>query len=263
MSLLEDWRTWLYEVKGNNKTTVSKALSVLRTFYRKAQKEGVIPRDEYIFDHITIERGNREKDLPSAAELEKLIGLWEEWKGNLSTVVSTSRWQSLAYFLAAYYMGGMRFQDVAHLTWDHLKGWPGPNARVKYKMGKTEDVTALPVVPALREILELFDDRRGKHERVFPIFDDRDVSTPEEELRSRNRANSLVNKHLRKISKQLEITRVTMHMARNLSAWRYYQATNDIYQVKKMMGHESVDQTRDYLRGFGDDIDDSFRDAFG
>jgi hypothetical protein len=52
-------------------------------------------------------------------------------------------------------------------------------------------------------------------------------------------------------------------MSRNLSAWQYYQNTGDIYQVMQMMGHASVDQTRDYLRGFGADLDDSFWDAFG
>lgn len=263
VTLMEDWRTWLYEEKGNAQNTVAKALSVFRTFYRRGQKEDVIPRDEYIWDHITIEREKTEKDLPTAAEMESLIDLWEGWKENLGGHPSPNKWRALAYFLTAYYAGGMRFQDVAHFKWDHLAGWPGSGTRIKYKMGKTGDVTALPVVPALEEILEVFDDRRGEYERVFPILDDRDISTEVKELKARNRANSLANKYLRKIADQLDISHLSFHMSRNLSAWQFYQNTGDIYQVMQMMGHSSVDQTRDYLRGFGADIDDSFRDAFG
>jgi len=264
VSLIEDWREWLADTKGNNQTTRAKALSVLRTFYRKARKEGVLSKDEYIFDDITISRGKSEKELPSPGELQKMINLWDEWQGKLSSLPGTNRWRTLAYFLAAYYMGGMRFQDVAHLKWNHLNGWPGPTAKVRYKMGKTEDVTALPIVPKLREILEVFDNRRqdGK-EHIFPIFDGHDISAPKEEFRSRRTENARANKYLGKICDQLEITRVSFHVARNLSAWKYYQSTGDIYQVQQMMGHESVDQTRDYLKGFGADIDDSFRDAFG
>lgn len=261
VSLLEDWRTWMYEEKDNAKNTVAKALSVLRTFYRRAQKQGIIPRDEYVWDHITIEREEAEKDLPTAGEMESLIDLWEDWKENPPP--STNRWKTLAYFLTAYYAGGMRFQDVAHLKWEHIPGWPGERAQVKYKMGKTGDVTALPVVPALREILELFDDRHGNKEHVFPILDGKDVSTEAKEFKERQRANALANKYLRQIAEQLDISHLSFHMSRNLSAWQYYQSTGDIYQVMQMMGHASVDQTRDYLRGFGADLDDSFRDAFG
>jgi integrase len=237
-------------------------LSVFRTFYRRAQKEGIIPRDEYIWDHITIEREESEKDLPTANEMESLVELWETWKEDLDSHPSPNRWKTLAYFLTAYYAGGMRFQDVAHLSWDHIPGWPGKRARVRYKMGKTGDVTALPVVPALREILNIFDDRRGEYDRVFPILDGRDVSTEAKEFKERQRANALANKYLRQIADHLDISHLSFHMARNLSAWQYYQNTDDIYQVMQMMGHASVDQTRDYLRGFGADLDDSFRDAF-
>jgi len=263
VTLIEDWRTWLYDEKGNAQNTVAKALSVFRTFYRRGQKEGVIPRDKYIWDHITIEREESEKDLPTAAEMESLVELWEEWKRDLDSHSSTNKWRALAYFLTAYYAGGMRFQDVAHLTWDHIPGWPGQGARIKYKMGKSGDVTALPVVPSLRDILEIFDERRGEHERVFPIMDGRDISTEAKEFEARNRANALANRYLRQIADQLDISHLSFHMSRNLSAWQYYQNTEDIYQVMQMMGHASVDQTRDYLRGFGADIDDSFRDAFG
>lgn len=263
VSLVGEWETWLYQERDNSKNTVAKALRVLRTFYRQAQREGLIPRDEYIWDHITIEKEDTEKDLPTAAEMESLIELWEEWKEDLGSHPKPNQWRTLAYFLTAYYAGGMRFGDVIHLEWDHIPGWPGPGAKVKYKMDKTSDVAALPVVPNLRGILELFDDRRGEHDRVFPILDGRDLSTPESRNAAKKRANALANKYLRQIADKLDISHLSFHMSRNLSAWQFYQNTGDIYQVMQMMGHSSVDQTRDYLRGFGADIDDSFRDAFG
>ena len=136
--------------------------------------------------------------------MESIIELWDEWREDLESHPKPNQWRTLAYFLTAYYAGGMRFGDVAFMEWDHIPGWPGPGARVKYKMGKTGDVTALPVVPKLREILELFDDRREEHERVFPIMDNRDISTPEARNNAKKRANALTNKYLRQIADQLD-----------------------------------------------------------
>jgi len=261
--LVRDWKTWLYEVKKNKPNTVGKALRVLRTFYRKAQSEGVIPRGEYIWDDIQIDNEPVKKQLPDGADLEKLQALWETWKGELPSHPKPNQWRSLAYFLTAFYAGGMRFGDVANLRWEHLPGWPGPDARIRYKMQKTSDVAALPVVPKLREIIELFDDRRGEQGRVFPILDRYDLSTEESAHEAKKRANALVNKYLGEIAGQLEMASLSFHMSRNLSAYHYYQHTGDIYEVMQMLGHSSLEQTRDYLRGFGVDIGDSFSAAFG
>lgn len=260
VSLLNEWKTWLYEVKENSPNTVGKALRVLRTFYRKAQSEGIIDRQQYPWDDITIDSEDVEKELPTLNELDDLLDLWDEWKSDLDN----SQWKALAYFLTSYYAGGMRFGDVAWLRWDeHLPGWPGPNARIKYKMEKTSGVTALPVVDGLREILEIFDDRRGDKDRVFPIMDGRDTSTDAAANQSKKSANSLVNKKLRKISDRLDIEHLSFHMSRNLAAYKYYKSCGDIRKTSKMLGHASIEQTEQYLKGFGVDLDDSFEAAFG
>ena len=101
--------------KDNSKNTVAKALRVLKTFYRKGQKEGIISRDEYIWNHIPINREEGEKDLPSAVEMEALVNLWDEWKTDSESHPKPNQWRTLAYFLNAYYAGGMRFGDVAFL----------------------------------------------------------------------------------------------------------------------------------------------------
>jgi integrase len=261
--LVRNWKTWLYQEKKNKANTVGKALRVLRTFYRKAQSEGIIPREEYIWDDITIDKAKVKKSLPDMEDLEKLRTLWETWRGDLENHSKPNQWHALAYFLTAFYAGGMRFGDVANLRWEHLPGWPGPRAMIRYKMQKTDDVAALPIVPKLREIIELFDRRRGEKERVFPILDKYDLSTGQDAHEAKKRANALVNKYLGQIAKKLKIDQLSFHMSRNLSAYRYYQHTGDIYKTQQMMGHASVQQTQDYLKGFGQDIGESFSDAFG
>lgn len=260
VSLVREWRDWMYEVKDNSANTVGHGLMVLRVMYNKAQQEGHIDRQRYIWDHITIDSEDVEKDLPTWDEFEDLLGLWDKWKENLDHPL----WKPLSYFLAAYYAGGMRFGDVAFLQWDHLPGWPGEHARIKYKMQKTSGVSGMPVVGGLREILDIFDNRRedGKA-RVFPILDGRDTSTPDAAHDAKQSVARGIYRDLSDIADIVGIDHLTFHMSRNLAAYRYYRSTGDIYETKEMLGHHSVEQTEQYLSGFGVDMDDSFRNAFG
>jgi len=258
LSLLRDWRTWMYEVRDNKPNTVGKALKTIRTFYRKAQSEGLIDRQRYPFDDITIDSEDSEKSLPTMEDLERL----KELHSDLDP--ADTWWPHLSYFLSAYYAGGMRFGDVAWLEWGHLPGWPEDGARIKYRMGKTSKVTALPVVDGLRKILEHYDHRRENGiDRVFPILDKYDLSDEPSRNQAKKTANALTNKYLSEIADHLDIDHLSVHMSRNLAAYTYYQSTGDVRKTSKMLGHSSIAQTEEYLKGFGIDLDDSFRDAFG
>ncbi len=250
--LVRDFRTYCYEVRGNNPNTTGKALSILRTFVRAAMKEGYISRADYPFGHITIDSNPVDKEKLTPEQIEQIEALdLPEGSG----LAETRRW-----FLWAYYSGGMRFSDVATLQRKHLRG-----GRIYYRMEKTSDRVGVPLVAAARAILDHYDDRpQGKEAWVFPIMDGIEPGDGAAIHRRKERQNALANKRLQEIAEQAEIDQhISFHMARNAAAWKAYTELGDIYKVSKFLGHASVQQTEKYLRGFEDDsLDDDFRSVF-
>lgn len=250
--LLRDFRTYCYEVRGNNPNTTGKALSILRTFVRAAMKEGYISRADYPFEHITIDSNPVDKEKLTPAEIEQIEALDLSADGALA---ETRRW-----FLWAYYSGGMRFSDVATLQRKHIRG-----GRIYYRMEKTSDRVGVPLVDAARAILDYYDDRpTGKEAWVFPIMDGIDPGDGAAIHRRKERQNALANKRLQEIAEAAEIDQhISFHLARNAAAWKAYTELGDIYKVSKFLGHSSVQQTEKYLQGFEDDsLDDDFRSVF-
>ena len=73
--------------------------------------------------------------------------------------------------------------------------------------------------------------------------------------------NVATNHQLRAIAERLGMTKpLTFHLARHSAAHRIYKQTRDIYQVKQILGHTSVQTTENYMRGLMDDaLDDAMR----
>lgn len=253
-ALIHDFRSYCYEVRKNKANTVGKALGVLRTFVRKAMKEGHLEQ-EYPFRHITVDSEEVEKEKLTPREMERIEALDLDPD---SLTAEIRRW-----FLFAYYAGGMRFSDVATLKPNHIRTDENGQRRVYYRMEKTEGLVGVPIIPEAQEILEYYDQTFDPW--VFPILKgvDEDAS---DLVQKKEAQNALANKYLSKyILPKTDIDKhVSFHLSRNAAAWRLYQSIGDLYKVMKILGHSSVTQTEKYLKGFEDDsLDDDFKSAFG
>ena len=253
-ALIQDFRAYCYEVKKNKTNTVGKALGVLRTFVRKAMKEGHLDQ-EYPFRHITVDSEEVEKEKLTPREMEKIEALDLDPD---SLTAEVRRW-----FLFAYYAGGMRFSDVATLKPEHIRSDEAGQKRVYYRMEKTEGLVGVPIIPEAQEILDYYDQTFDPW--VFPILKDVDEGATDL-VEQKEAKNALANKYLSKyILPKTEIDKhVSFHLSRNAAAWRLYRSIGDLYKVMKILGHSSVTQTEKYLKGFEDDsLDDDFKSAFG
>lgn len=253
-SLIREFRTYCYEVRDNKTNTVGKALTVLRTFVRKAMKEGHIT-EGYPFEHITVDHEKVEKDKLTPGEIEKIA----ELELDSSTLTAEIR----RWFLFAYYAGGMRFSDVATLKPEHIRSAQGSDQkRIYYRMEKTEGMTGVPITEEAQEILDHYDQTFDPW--VFPILQDVEEGDPDL-INKKESKNSLANNYLKQyIAPKAGIGKhVSFHLSRNAAAWRLYKSIGDIYKVMKILGHSSVTQTEEYIAGFEDDsLDDDFLDAF-
>jgi len=248
--LIREWIEWMEEEKKNRPNTVARSLRVIKSLSTHA---GL---DSELWDGIEIPSETVVKSVPPVGVIPDLMELWR------STEREKMK-EALSYFLTSFFAGGMRFGSVVFLRWSELAGWPGEDARVQYKMRKTGDLTGLPIVSGLREIFEQYDHRRKEGaELIFPRPSTHDLSTEEDRYRAKQALNTWANRHLKKAADEVEVSKLTPHMARNLAGAHYYRKTEDVYAVMRMMNHSSIDQTEQYLRACGFTVDPSFADAF-
>jgi len=251
VSLIREFRNYMYDVRGNAANTVGKTLTQIRTLWNSAKKEGHV--DHSPWTQITIDSAPSQKDKLDFEEIEAL----EE----VDLPDGSREQRALDYFLFAYYAGGMRFSDVATLQRKHLSG-----GRIQYKMKKTSEAAGVPIVDKATDILDRYDDRPKKLKaRVFPILDRYDDLNDEEEFQKAIESRNVrVNAWLKDVQSKAGIeTHLTFHLARHSAAWKLYREMGDIYKVKRILGHSRVEVTEQYLKGFPDtEMDDEYRDVF-
>ena len=249
VQLIREFRNHMYQVRGNAANTVGKTLTQIKTLWKTAVREGHAEQDPW--DEITIDSAPSQKEKLSFDEIEAL----EEVE-----VPEGPDRRALDYFLFALYGGGMRFSDVATLKRKHLQG-----GRIHYKMKKTDQAGSVPLVRKAEAILERYEDRPQEPEaRVFPILDPYDFDDDQSVQRAVESRNAYVNRKLKDVQQAAGIeTNLTFHLARHSAAWILYRELQDVYAVKRILGHSRVEVTEEYLRGFPDEsIDEDYRDVF-
>ena len=249
--LIREFRNYMYDVRDNAANTVGNTLTQIRTLWNAAKKEDHVDRSPW--QQITIDSAPTQKEKLDFKEIEMLE--------TVELPSGSNAQRALDYFLFALYAGGMRFSDVATLKRKHLKG-----ERIQYKMKKTSEAAGVPIIEKASAILERYDDRpKGPQTRVFPILDPYDSLENEEQLqRAIESRNVRVNRWLKDVQEKAGIeTHLTFHLARHSAAWKLYRELQDIYKVKRILGHSRVEVTEKYLRGFPDtEMDDEYRDVF-
>lgn len=116
---------------------------------------------------------------------------------------------------------GLRRGELDRIKWGDLHG----SVLVVAKSGRTGKARSIPLRPEARAIL----DRRAGLKRPFPTG-----------LRwCRNRLPGLVRK--------IGLVGVSAHTTRHTFATRFLEATGDLVALNMVLGHSSMDMTRQYL----------------
>lgn len=230
--------------RGNSANTQHKNLSTLKGFYRQAMEDGVIAWGRNPFDVLDLRKEDAIKDKLSTADLLAVRDL-ELDEGSL--LADVRRW-----FLFAFYAGGMRFSDVAMVERKHVRQDESGAWRCHYRMGKTKGIHGALLIDDAMAILEHYDWKKKRPgERLFPILDGYDLSTPQAVRTSIAARNALANKYLRKIQKRAGVeTRISFHLSRHSVAGYLLEQGHDILTIQAVLGHTTSRQTQHYLKGF-------------
>ena len=228
--------------RGNSVNTQHKNLSTLKGFYKQAMEDDVIEWGRNPFDALTLRKVAGEKEKLTTDELRKL----KEVELPTELYRDVRRW-----FFFAFYAGGMRFSDVAELERRHIRE-EGEEIRVYYRMGKTKDLHGALLVPEAVEILAHYGwQEKEASERVMPILDGRDTSTPKKRRQAIASRNALVNKYLKKMAARAGIEKsVSFHLSRHSTAGYLLEQGYGVRTIQRVLGHTTSRQTEIYLKGF-------------
>jgi integrase len=123
---------------------------------------------------------------------------------------------------------GLRWSDIAHLTWGELKGNDGDGWYLHFKQRKTRQYHVLPITPQAKELLA-----KGIGMDT-PIFHELRYSAKTSIELARWAIAAGISK------------KITFHSARHTHATLLLSHGVDIYTVSKLLGHKHVVSTERY-----------------
>ena len=240
--LLREYETHLIEHHGNSANTVVTNFNAIRSIFYKAIREGHAEQSAnpfFQFSPIKQTRPNRGKLSLDELKAVEALPLKE---GSLI-------WHVRNYFLFSFYSAGIRFGDLAKMTWAEI-ATDGADVRLAYRMSKTSTRKAIKLLPQARAILDRYP-RRPNSPYLFPILDRYDTAAPKKMVSAISAQNALVNKYLKKIAEKAGIeTKLSFHIARHSFADIARQRGWDVYAISKALGHANLKVTESYLKGF-------------
>ena len=255
--LFREYETHLIEHHGNNTNTIAANFNGIRSILYRAIREGMLPQSENPFFQFKVKEGKTSRQKLTLEEVQRIEGL--------DLQKDTLLWHVRNYFFFSFYCAGIRFGDLARLTWDQIKNKKG-ESRLVYAMSKTEKQKSIKLLPQALSILAHYDSQNYQKQAkyIFPILEGYDISTAEKELNAISNQNALINKYLKKIADKAEVDcKLSFHVSRHSFADVARQKGMSIYNISKALGHSSIKVTENYLRGFdADSLDAEMDDVF-
>lgn len=180
-------------------------------------------------------------------------------------------WHSRNCFLMAFYCGGMRFGDAIQIRQCNIVYEDG--YRLKYTMEKTDKIKNIILVSEAVEILKMYMDlEKPSKAYIFPFLKEKSsygkAVTPAEKAslnpsammdlkKAVSSKNALINKKLGEIAELAGINKhISTHIARHSFADLARRKSENLYDIKSVLGHTSIKTTQSYLTKLDTDTQD-------
>ena len=255
--VLRDYEAHMIGELGNKPSTARGNLKVVRTHYRRAQKEGLVDRGRDPWAAFTPARAAKpERPKLSLAQVRALEALDLGDSGATASLECRTR----DAFLLSLYAAGMRFADVARLRVENVVR-AGGEMRLVYEMGKTKKRADVRLVAQAERIVRAYLTGAGGAEKppgafLLGMLDGYDLSTPTLAWNAVSSQNALANKTLKRLAERAATPDVPMpaklsfHISRHSFADLARRSGWSTYDVSKALAHSSLAQTETYLAGF-------------
>lgn len=205
--------------KGNNINTVTKALKVLKVFIHIAIRRELMKQNP--FDHVKLKKARPGITYLSLKERDDLLEMFK------NKYTSEKHRRVLLYFLFSCFTG-LRISDVKILRWENIVN--DTLYITPFKTRRVNNVTVIIPLGVTAIWLIKQCKRIPRNPYVFDV-----ISEPK------------TNEYLKEIADMVGIKkRLHFHVARHTFATLFYEATNDLATLQKLLGHGSITQTMVY-----------------
>ncbi len=212
--------------KGYSKSTISRKLACLRSFFKFLTRENIVSNNPA----IGIATPKREKKLPAFLEIQEIESLLDAAAG---VTAASKRDRAL---LETLYSSGIRVSELVGLNIEDADVLGGV-LRIRGK-GKKERMVPIgrPAQEAIQEYLEKWANDKGKANGA--LF----LNKSSTRLTDRS-VRRILLKYVRKASLQKD---VSPHTLRHSFATHLLDRGADLRSVQELLGHESLSTTQIY-----------------
>ena len=244
LKLQDNIRTNFRKEKGKelSETTMSIYMRALRAIYNYAQEKFNLPKENYPFgkNKVVIHSSESSHRAMPDEEFNKFINY-----------KPTNKKEEFAYdvFFISFGLAGMNLADIFNLKNKNIKN----NNELEYIREKTKDRTTKRVV--VNMVIDSKVMSRIKkyaalnpaepEEYIFPFYNS--TMTEKQMLRKRKSLNEDIDKSLKDICNNLDISPITLYWARHTIATKLYNRGSSPAVISKLLGHSSIKTTDTYL----------------
>lgn len=218
---IEDFRGWCKTKKGNDISTVSTNLNVIKVFTNRAMRKDLMEADPF----IDIRIGRAKPDRTYCNE-EELILLSKIYKGDPEKPIKPHLVPVLRHFLFMCFTG-LRISDFTDMTFDNIANGSLRLYPIKTR-SKKKQMVKIPLCP---QALQLIKDEGNTTGRLFhPVTEQR------------------MNTNIKSIAALAGIKKpLTNHSARHTFGTLFIQKTADVATLQKLLGHSRIEETMVYV----------------
>ena len=235
---------WLkkYEIwqrkQGKSENTIGIRFRNIRMIFNLAVNMGLAKQEDYPFRKFKVSKLQQET-MKRALTKEDVHTIMDFPTAGKDFYVRLA----INLFTFSYFMGGINFVDMAHLTEKNLV-----NGRLVYHRKKTGKLINLPMQE--RAMLALEEYKGTNKPYLFPILSTRH-KTEQQKANRLHKVITKVNKVLKEIGKELNIPiKLTTYVARHSYATVLKRAGVATSIISETLGHSSERVTQIYLDGF-------------
>lgn len=270
-AIITRFAKWLDEQKARNGTdqplsldTRMVILRATRAVFNQAHKDGhtlTAPNFKGL-----IHAGNRRR--LNALTVEEVLKLWEYWLASPDKQSKFAR--AVGRWLLLYCLNGMNTIDMAKLVWTEKAAvsetYPqfafirSKIDRANKPVGKQLDETCVPIIPQLRQLLEVYASPFSPGELVFPDIFLNAVTDEQKAIRVHD-YNRRISKNIKDVCESLSIQPVTPQYARNsfISALAHHGVMTAY--IDYAVGH-STSEVSALLAGYISNVTPAMMQAF-
>ncbi len=195
-------------------------LRAIRAVMNQAKKDGLIDVVPEFKDYMHV--GNRRRK--NAIAVDEVLKLWNYWTGLDAKGKQSAAGRAVGRWLMLYSLNGLNAIDMAKLVWQdnssikeeypQLSFIRSKIDRANKPVGKELDVTIIPIIPQLRQLL---DEYASPYKVGAPVFPDifGNATTDEAKVIRVHDFNRRISKNIADVCDQLGIQRITPQYARN------------------------------------------------